>query len=54
MRVAEDRARRQSLGLHLEIDFGISIGRGERDVTEPRADGVGVHARAEEVYGPLP
>ena len=48
MIVADDRARRQCLGLHLEVDFGIAVGGCERDVTEPRADGVDIHAGAEQ------
>src|SRR5712691_13376356 len=51
MIVSGDRARRQCLGLHLEVDFGIAVGGFERDVTESRTDGVDVHAGAEQVYG---
>ena len=48
IRVA-DRTRGQRLGFHLKVDFRIAIGGFERDVAEPRADGVDVHARAEQV-----
>ena len=41
----------QSLRLHLKVDFCIAIRRLERDVAEPRADGVDIDARAEQVYG---
>jgi hypothetical protein len=51
MIVSDDRARRQYLGLHLEVDFGIAVGGFERDVTEPCPDGVDVNAGAEQVYG---
>jgi hypothetical protein len=49
--VSDDRTRCQCLGFHLDVDFGIAVGGFERNVTEPRADGVDVHAGAEQVYG---
>src|SRR5712691_6941142 len=44
-------AMREGLGLHLQIDFGIDIGRVERDMSQPSADRVDVHSRSEEVDG---
>jgi hypothetical protein len=49
--VSDDRARREGLGLHLEVDFGIAVGGFKRDVTEPCADGVDVDAGTKQVYG---
>lgn len=49
MPVCADGTRRQGLGLHLEIDFGIAVGRLKRHVPEPRAIRVDVHAGSEEV-----
>src|ERR1700687_3324938 len=49
--VVDDRTRCQCLGLHLEVDFGIAVGRFEGDVTEPRSDRIDVHASAKEVDG---
>ena len=46
-----DLALRQRLGLHFQIDFGVNIGRVERDMPEPGADGIDVHASAEQVRG---
>ena len=41
----------QSLGFHLQIDFRVDVGRVERNMAEPRANGVDVHAGAEQVRG---
>ena len=41
----------QSLGLPLQIDFCIDVGRVQRNMAEPRANGVEVHAGAEQVRG---
>jgi len=39
--------RCQGLGFHLQIGFCVDIGRVERNMPEPRANGVDVHAGAE-------
>ena len=44
-----DRAEGQRLGLHLQVGFGVDVGRAEGDMAEPGADGVDVHAGAEQV-----
>ena len=41
----------QSPGFHLEIDFCIDVGRVERNMAEPSANGVDVHAGTEQVRG---
>ena len=48
---SERSARGQHLGLRLQIHFGIHVGRVDRDVTQPCADRVDIHARAQEVRG---
>src|SRR5712691_8866422 len=41
----------QGLGFHLQIDFCVDVGRVERNMPEPDANGVDVHAGAEQVCG---
>jgi hypothetical protein len=41
----------QSLGFHLQIHFCINVGRVDRHMPEPGADGVDVHAGTEQVSG---
>jgi len=41
----------QHLRFAFQIDFGIDVGGVDGDVTEPGADGVDVHAGAEQVRG---
>lgn len=43
--------RGQRLGFHLQINFGIDVGRIDGDVAEPRADGIDVHTGAKEMSG---
>ena len=44
-----DLAFCQRLGLHLQIDFRIDVSRVQRNMAEPRANGVDVHPSAEQV-----
>ena len=44
-----DFALCQGLGLHLQIDFDVNVGRVERDMPEPGADGVDINASAKQV-----
>ena len=46
-----DGARLQGLGLHLQIDLGVSVGRLEGDVAEPRTNRVDVHSGTKEMHG---
>ena len=41
----------QSLGFRLQINFCVDVGRVERNMPEPGANGVDVHAGAEQVCG---
>ena len=41
----------QGLGFHLQIDFDVNVGRIERDMPEPGANGIDVDAGAEQVRG---
>src|SRR5216683_5786507 len=44
-----DFASRECLGLHFQIDFRINVRGIERNVTQPGADGVNVHAGTEKM-----
>ena len=44
-----DFASRECLGLHFQIDFRINVRGIERNVTQPGADGVNVHASTEKM-----
>ena len=44
-----DLAFCQSLSLHLQVDLGIDVGRVQRNMAEPGANRVNVHAGAEQV-----
>jgi hypothetical protein len=48
-RVWEDRAFLEGLRFGRQIDLGINVGRVDRDVPQPRADGVDVDAGAQQV-----
>jgi hypothetical protein len=47
-----DLASRERLGLHLQIHFRINVRGIERNVTQPGADGVNVHASTEKMGRP--
>src|SRR5439155_12763325 len=49
--IRPDGAGRERPGLGGEVDLSIDIGRFDGDMAEPRADGVDVDARAEQVRG---
>ena len=42
---------RQGLGLHLQVHFGVDVGGIQRDVAQPGADRIDVHAGPEQVDG---
>ena len=46
-----DLALGQSFCLHLSVDLGVNVGRVERDVHKPGADGVDVHSGSRQVRG---
>jgi integrase len=48
---AKRSAGGQHFGFRFQIDFGIHVRRVDRNVTEPRANRVDIHARPQEVRG---
>ena len=48
-RVRQDGTLRERLGLGVEIDLRVHVGRIDRDMPEPRADGIDVDTSAQEV-----
>jgi hypothetical protein len=46
-----DIAMSQCLGLHLQIHFGVDMGRIQRHVPQPAADGVDIHTRSQQMDG---
>ena len=41
----------EHFGFTLQVDFGVDVGGVDRDVAEPRADGVDVDAGAQQMRG---
>jgi hypothetical protein len=46
-----DFAKRNSVGFHREVNFGIDVGGADRDVAEPGSDGIDVHTCEDQVAG---
>jgi hypothetical protein len=46
-----DFALCQGLGLRLQVDFSVDIGRVERDMSQPGADCVDIYASVKQVRG---
>jgi hypothetical protein len=44
-----DLALRQGFRLHFQVDFRIDVGRVQRNMAEPRTNGIDVYAGAEQV-----
>ena len=50
-RIRRHLATREGLSFHLQVNLGIDMGRVERHVPEPRADGIDIYPGTEEMYG---
>ena len=46
-----DIAMSQCLGLHLQVHFGVDMGRIQRRVSQPAADGVDIHTSSQQMDG---
>ena len=47
--IAGDSKPRQGVGLHLQINFGVNVGRIDGDVTKPRPYGIDIDAGSKQV-----